>query len=104
MKQLALALAISVGGALPAAAEMPFDKMQTAIGLAKIIHSAEKCGYEVDQAALSSYYARQKLDDPEALAFVSSAIAMEELDEDGPSKSDCTMAITTAKSAGLITG
>lgn len=104
MKKLALTLAVSLGGMLPAKADMPLEKMQMAIGLAKIIHNADKCGYEVNQAALSDYYARQKLDDPEALAFVSSAISMEELDEDGPSKSDCTMAITTAKSAGLISG
>lgn len=104
MKKLALVLATGIAGAMPAKADMPIDKMQMAIGLAKIIHSADKCGYQVNQDALSAYYARVKLDDPEALAFVSSAIAMEELDEDGPSKSDCTMALTTAKSAGLIGG
>lgn len=94
----AVAAAIS---ATSTAAEMPLDKMELAIGLAKIIHNADRCGFSINQDALEKYMAAQKLDDPEHLAFIASVQSTEELDEDRPTASMCTMSRATAKRAGL---
>ena len=85
----------------PALADLSLAQMQKASGLAEILTKAKPCGYEVNDAALESYYLNNGLATPEALSFISNTLSLAELD-DTPTASDCTMARTTAKAIGLL--
>ena len=85
----------------PAFAEINIATMTKGNGLAEIIYKADHCGYTIDQNKLDAYFAANKLDSPEALAWISSAIDGAAL-EGAPTSSSCTMAKATARKIGIL--
>jgi hypothetical protein len=101
MVRLAASIAAFAALTAPAAAELTLKQMQTAMGLAQIISGAKHCGYLVDQPALERYFATTGLDNPEALAYISSNVwASNMMDEQTPST--CTISKMTAKNIGVL--
>lgn len=80
---------------------MDLDKMGMASGLAEVLSKAEGCGYQIDEAALEKYYESNGLATPEILSYISNSISVAKFG-DQPSKSDCTLARTTARSIGVL--
>ena len=98
---------VSVVAALPALtaqyafAAMDMETMSKASGLAKIIASAEHCGYTVNDEALASYFETKKLDDPETFDFIQNSITVQKM-QDKPNSSACTMAKRSGTKIGII--
>lgn len=84
-----------------ALAQMDIATMSKGNGLAEIIYKAEHCGYKIDQSKLDAYFAANKLDSPEILSWISTAIDAASL-EGLPSPSSCTMARATARKIGVL--
>lgn len=87
------ALIVTTGGAMA----QEYD-IQAAVGVAKVISSAEPCGYEVDQAGMDKHMAEAGLNSSAALGIISTAVSVAEK----PSEAECTAIRSTAKALGLI--
>lgn len=92
-----LATLVSTG----AFAQMDFQLMQKASGLAEIMAKSTACGYELDQSKLDEYFAENELDTPETLSFISASVQTADL-LGKPTPSDCTIARSTARSIGVL--
>jgi len=82
-------------------AALEIEKMSMAGGLAKVISAAGSCGYQIDDAALERYYETSGLATPEILSYISNLITIAKAG-DPPTKNDCTLARTTARSIGIL--
>lgn len=97
-------LVLFVAGLIPAygaQAQMDIATMSKGNGLAEIIYKADHCGYTIDQSKLDAYFASNKLDSPEVLSWISTAIDAAAL-EGAPTPSSCTMAKATARKIGVL--
>lgn len=72
--------------------------LQAAIGVAKVISSADACGYKIDQAGMDKHMADAGLNSSAALGIISTAVSVAEK----PSEAECTAIRSTAKALGLI--
>ena len=72
--------------------------MQAAVGVAKVISSAEPCGYEIDQQGMDKHLSDAGLNSSAALGMISTAVSVAEK----PSDAECTAIRSTAKALGLI--
>lgn len=102
MRLAILVMCAALGTAGGASAQMNLNQMQKAAGLAEIIAKEEPCGYTIDQDKLAQYFEASDLDNPEALFYINGTAQSSGL-MGSPTKSDCTMAKTTAQSIGVLT-
>jgi hypothetical protein len=72
--------------------------LQAAIGVAKVISSADACGYKIDQSGMDKHMAAAGLNSTAALGLITSAVSVAET----PSEAECTAIRSTAKALGLI--
>lgn len=94
-------VSISMISSFTSAVAMDLDKMGMASGLAEVLSKADGCGYQIDEAALEKYYETNGLATPEILSYISNSISVAKFGSQ-PTKSDCTLARTTAKSIGVL--
>ncbi len=82
----------------PAGAMAQDYDLNAALGVAKVISSAETCGYAVDQAGMDKHMADAGLNSTTVLSVISTAVSV----ADKPSEAECTAIRSTAKSLGLV--